>query len=46
MFHVVTLDDIIIKPPLKVKSLGFIINNKLSFKPHISNICNWQYVLI
>ena len=37
-FPVVTLGDIIIKPSLKVKSLGFIINNKLSFKLQISNI--------
>ena len=38
-FPVVTLSDIIIKPLLKVKSLGFIIDNKLSFKLQISNIC-------
>ena len=38
-FPVVTLDDIIFKSSLKVKSLGFIIDNKLSFKPQISNIC-------
>ena len=38
-FPIVTLGYIIIKPSLKVKSLGFIIDNKLSFKPQISNIC-------
>ena len=38
-FPVVTLGDILIKPSLKVKNLGFIMDNKLSFKPQISNIC-------
>ena len=37
-FPIVTLVDIIIIASLKVKSLGFIINNKLSFKLQISNI--------
>ena len=38
-FPVVSLGDIIRKPSLKVKSLEFIIDNKISFKPQISNIC-------